>query len=67
MELAAPGMEFASEMVATASMQKMKVVEVPTTSFLDGRSRLPHLPPWRDGGRGANKIAILRIINKGSL
>ncbi|MEZ2345977.1 glycosyltransferase family 2 protein [Terriglobus sp. RCC_193] len=45
------GMEFASEMVVKASLQKQKIVEVPTTLQKDGRSRPPHLKTWRDGWR----------------
>jgi len=45
------GMEFASEMVVKASMQRLKIVEVPTTLSPDGRDRPPHLRSWRDGWR----------------
>ena len=45
------GMEFASEMVVKATVQRLKVVEVPTTLQPDGRSRPPHLRSWRDGWR----------------
>ncbi|MEG9432641.1 glycosyltransferase family 2 protein [Terriglobus sp. ADX1] len=45
------GMEFASEMVVKASLQKQKIVEVPTNLKKDGRSRPPHLKTWRDGWR----------------
>lgn len=45
------GMEFASEMVVKASLQKLKIVEVPTNLKKDGRSRPPHLKTWRDGWR----------------
>ncbi|WP_197674946.1 glycosyltransferase family 2 protein [Terriglobus roseus] len=45
------GMEFASEMVVKASLQKQNIVEVPTTLQKDGRSRPPHLKTWRDGWR----------------
>lgn len=45
------GMEFASEMVVRASLQKLNIVEVPTTLRPDGRSRSPHLRTWRDGWR----------------
>jgi len=45
------GMEFASEMVVKASLQKQNIVEVPTTLKKDGRSRPPHLKTWRDGWR----------------
>ncbi len=45
------GMEFASEMVIKASLQGMKISEVPVTLSPDGRSRPPHLRTWRDGWR----------------
>jgi glycosyltransferase involved in cell wall biosynthesis len=51
MNLHTTGMEFASEMVVKASLNKMKIVEVPTTLSPDGRTRPPHLNTWRDGWR----------------
>ena len=51
MDLRTSGMEFASEMVIKANFLKMKITEVPTTLSVDGRSRPPHLKPWRDGWR----------------
>lgn len=45
------GMEFASEMVVQASLQGLRIVEVPTGLSKDGRSRPPHLNTWRDGWR----------------
>jgi hypothetical protein len=51
MQLQTTGMEFASEMVIKATLLKMKIAEVPTTLRPDGRSRPPHLRPWRDGWR----------------
>jgi small-conductance mechanosensitive channel len=45
------GMEFASEMVIRASLEGLKMAEVPTTLAVDGRSRAPHLKTWRDGWR----------------
>jgi len=51
MDLRTTGMEFASEMVIKANIFKMKVAEVPITLSPDGRSRPPHLRPWRDGWR----------------
>jgi len=51
MDLRTTGMEFASEMVIKATLMNMKVVEVPTTLSQDGRSRKPHLRPFRDGWR----------------
>ncbi len=44
-------MEFASEMVIKATLMNMTIVEVPTTLRRDGRSRRPHLRPYRDGWR----------------
>jgi glycosyltransferase involved in cell wall biosynthesis len=51
LDLQAPGMEFASEMVVKATLQGLRVTEVPTTLWPDGRSRPPHLRRWRDGWR----------------
>jgi glycosyltransferase involved in cell wall biosynthesis len=51
LNLATTGMEFASEMVVKATLQKLKIAEVPTTLVPDGRSRPPHLRSWRDGWR----------------
>ncbi len=45
------GMEFASEMVVRASLNKLAITEVPTTLRPDGRTRAPHLRTWRDGWR----------------
>ena len=51
MELQTTGMEFASEMVIKATLKKVRIAEVPITLHKDGRSRPPHLKPWRDGWR----------------
>jgi hypothetical protein len=51
MDLRTTGMEYASEMVIKANLLGMKITEVPTTLSKDGRSRPPHLKPWRDGWR----------------
>jgi glycosyltransferase involved in cell wall biosynthesis len=51
MDLRTTGMEFASEMVIKANLFGMRITEVPTTLSKDGRSRPPHLRPWRDGWR----------------
>ncbi len=51
MDLQTTGMEFASEMVISATLKKLKITEVPVTLKKDGRSRPPHLKPWRDGWR----------------
>ncbi|HDZ20689.1 hypothetical protein LCGC14_0367700 [marine sediment metagenome] len=51
MDLRTTGMEYASEMVVKATLNGMRICEVPTTLRPDGRSRRPHLRPWRDGWR----------------
>jgi glycosyltransferase involved in cell wall biosynthesis len=51
MELKTTGMEFASEMVIKSTFKRLKITEVPVTLRPDGRSRPPHLKPWRDGWR----------------
>ncbi|NML07621.1 glycosyltransferase family 2 protein [Sphingomonas sp. G-3-2-10] len=56
--LTAPGMEFASEMVVKAAIEKLDIREVPTTLKPDGRSRPPHLRTWRDGWRHLRFLLI---------
>jgi len=51
LDLQTTGMEFASEMVIKATLRKLRIAEVPVTLSKDGRSRPPHLKPWRDGWR----------------
>jgi len=51
MDLRTTGMEYASEMVIKATLYGMRICEVPTRLSKDGRSRPPHLRPWRDGWR----------------
>ncbi len=51
LDLTAPGMEFASEMVVKASLAGYRISEVPTTLVKDGRDRAPHLRSFRDGWR----------------
>lgn len=51
LNLQTTGMEFASEMVVKATLHGIRVTEVPTTLWPDGRSRAPHLRSWRDGWR----------------
>lgn len=51
MNVRTPGMEFASEIVIKATLQDMRIGEVPIKLWPDGRNRPPHLRPWRDGWR----------------
>jgi len=54
-----PGMEFASEMVVRASLQKQKISEVPIVLHPDGRDRPPHLRSFRDGWRHLRFLLLL--------
>jgi hypothetical protein len=51
MDLQTTGMELASEIVIKSTLKGLKIAEVPITLHKDGRSRPPHLRPWRDGWR----------------
>jgi glycosyltransferase involved in cell wall biosynthesis len=51
MNLRAPGMEFATEMVVNASRAGLRIAEIPTALRRDGRDRPPHLRSFRDGWR----------------
>lgn len=52
------GMEFASEMVVKASLNKLRITEVPTILHPDGRTRPPHLRTWNDGWRHLRFLLI---------
>lgn len=52
LNMRAPGMEFATEMIIKSSLRKAKFAEVPITLHPDGRkSHPPHLKTFRDGWR----------------
>ncbi len=57
--LATEGMEFASEMVVRATVDGLRIVEVPATLAPDGRSRPPHLRSFRDGWRHLRFLLLL--------
>jgi len=59
LHLQSHGMEFASEMIAKAALNQLKITEVPTTLAPDGRSRRSHLRPWRDGWRHLRLLLLL--------
>lgn len=59
LDLRTTGMEFATEMVAKASLRELDIREVPTTLAADGRSRTPHLRTWRDGWRHLRFMLLL--------
>ena len=51
LHMGTPGMEFATEMIANAARQGLRVAEVPTRLYPDKRGRPPHLRTFRDGWR----------------
>jgi glycosyltransferase involved in cell wall biosynthesis len=51
MRLRTTGMEFATEMVANAAHQHLRIAEVPVILYPDKRNRPPHLRSFRDGWR----------------
>jgi hypothetical protein len=59
LRLSGAGMEFASEMVIKAALQRRSITEVPATLSVDLRDRAPHLRPWRDGWRHLRYLFML--------
>ena len=53
------GMEFASEMIVKASLQKQRISQVPATLHPDGRDRPPHLRSFRDGWRHLRFLLLM--------
>src|SRR5437016_3754476 len=53
------GMEFASEMVVKACLNRQKITEVPTVLHPDGRDRPPHLRSFRDGWRHLRFLLLM--------
>jgi glycosyltransferase involved in cell wall biosynthesis len=51
LNLRTEGMEFSTEMVVKATLFNLRIAEIPTVLFPDGRDRPPHLRTWRDGWR----------------
>jgi glycosyltransferase involved in cell wall biosynthesis len=59
LNLQAPGMEFASEMIVKAALAGCRIAEVPTTLSPAGRSRPPHLKTWHDGWRHLRFLLLM--------
>jgi hypothetical protein len=59
LNLQTTGMEFASEMVVKASLNRQKISEVPIVLHPDGRDRRPHLRSFRDGWRHLRFLLLL--------
>ncbi|MBM2815457.1 MAG: glycosyl transferase family 2 [Ignavibacteria bacterium] len=58
LDLQAPGMEFASEMIVKSVIFHYKICEVPIVLHMDGRERASHLRKWRDGWRHLEFLLI---------
>jgi glycosyltransferase involved in cell wall biosynthesis len=58
LDIRSRGMEFAIEMVVKATMQNLRVTEVPTTLAPDAEGREPHLRTWRDGWRSVRLMLL---------
>jgi hypothetical protein len=58
LDIRSAGMEFAIEMVVKATMQGLRVTEVPTTLSPDAEGREPHLRTWRDGWRSIRLLLL---------
>ena len=55
------GMEFASEIIIQAKLQKLRISEIPIIFYPAGRKRHPHLRSFRDGLRHLKLIFSLFI------
>lgn len=57
--LSTGGMEFALEMLVKSTINHLRIAEVPTTLYPDGRGRPSHLRSWRDGWRSIRFYLLL--------
>jgi hypothetical protein len=57
--LTTPGMEFASEMVVKACLNRQTISEVPIILHPDGRDRPPHMRSFRDGWRNLRLLLLM--------
>jgi glycosyltransferase involved in cell wall biosynthesis len=58
LDIRSSGMEFAIEMIVKATMQGLRVTEVPTTLSPDAEGRVPHLNTWRDGWKSLRLLLL---------
>jgi glycosyltransferase involved in cell wall biosynthesis len=58
LDIQSTGMEFAIEMIVKATMNGLRVTEVPTTLSPDAEGREPHLNTWRDGWRSIRLLLL---------
>jgi glycosyltransferase involved in cell wall biosynthesis len=60
LNLQSSGMEYASEMIVKAVLNRLSITEVPTVLSKDGRDRPPHLRTWHDGWRNLLLMAACK-------
>jgi hypothetical protein len=65
-QLKAPGMEFASEMMIVASISHSRMIEIPIERNPDGRNCGSHLRSLQDGFRHV-RVIIFNSLSKGLL
>jgi hypothetical protein len=58
LDIRSSGMEFAIEMIVKATMQGLRVTEVPTTLSPDAEGREPHLNTWTDGWKSIRLLLL---------
>ena len=58
LDIRSTGMEFAIEMIVKATMQGLRVTEVPTTLSPDAEGREPHLNTWTDGWKSVRLLLL---------
>ncbi len=58
LDIRSSGMTFAIEMIVKATMQGLRVTEVPTTLSPDAEGREPHLNTWSDGWRSIRLLLL---------
>jgi cellulose synthase/poly-beta-1,6-N-acetylglucosamine synthase-like glycosyltransferase len=58
LDIRSTGMEFAIEMIVKATMQGLRVTEVPTTLSPDAEGREPHLNTWTDGWKSVRLLIL---------
>jgi glycosyltransferase involved in cell wall biosynthesis len=58
LDIRSTGMEFAIEMIVKATMQGLRVTEVPTTLSPDAEGRVPHLNTWKDGWKSLRLLLL---------
>ena len=64
LDLRAPGMEYASEMIVKAVLNGYRLSEVPIVLSRDGRSHSSHLNTWRDGWRHLKLLISLKVSHR---